>query len=328
MGATEGDPAATRASTEASVHAPVMVQEVLAALQPRADGVYLDCTFGGGGHTRAILDASAPDGRVLALDADPAAISRAAPLKQTYGPRLTTALANFAGLRGVVEGEGGTRVDGALFDLGLSSDQLADPTRGFSFRESGPLDMRFGPGATRTAAEVVNETPVEELASLLFRFGDERHGRRIAEAIARARAVAPLVTTDQLARIVAGALPHSRADAHRVHPATRTFQALRIAVNRELEVLREALAAVLELLAPGARLAVISFHSLEDRIVKQFVQVESRGCVCPPRVPVCTCGHHPRLRALTKKPLRPRAEEVARNPRSRSAVLRVAERLA
>lgn len=315
------------ADDEASVHIPVLLNEVIAALSPRPGGRYLDATFGGGGHTRAILAASGPDGRVLALDADPAAIERAGPLQRAYGARLVAVVANFVTLESQVRSAGLLPLHGALFDLGLSSDELSSAERGFSFRTPGPLDMRFGPSAERTAADLLNDSSEEELATILFQFGEERHGRRIARAIVRARATAPFETTTQLARVVTEALPTSRADAHRIHPATRTFQALRIAVNRELDVLREALGAVIELLAPGARLAVISFHSLEDRIVKQFMQLEARGCVCPPRAPVCVCGHLARLRVITKKPIRPGAEEIELNPRARSAVLRVAERL-
>lgn len=312
---------------EASVHISVLLTEVIAALSPRPGGRYLDATFGGGGHTRAILAAIAPGGRVLALDADPAAIERARSLQRAYGASLRTVVANFATLESHVTRAGMAPLDGALFDLGLSSDELASAERGFSFRTPGPLDMRFGPGADRTAADLVNDSSEEELANILYEFGEERHGRRIARAIVTARATTRFETTTQLARVVSEALPSSRADAQRIHPATRTFQALRIAVNRELDVLREALGAVVGLLTPGGRLAVIAFHSLEDRIVKQFIQLEARGCICPPRVPVCACGHVPRLRTIAKKPIRPSAEEIEHNPRARSAVLRVAERL-
>lgn len=323
----EATAAQVNSDDEVSVHAPVLLDEVIAALSPRPGGRYLDATFGGGGHARAILEASAPDGRVLALDADPAAIERARTLQQVHGTRLVTVMANFATLRAEVTRAGMAPLDGALFDLGLSSDQLASAGRGFSFLRPGPLDMRFGPGAGRTAADLLNDSTEEELANILFQFGEERHGRRIARAIARARATARFETTTQLVRVVTDALPFSHADARRLHPATRTFQALRIAVNRELDVLREALGTVVDLLAPGGRLAVIAFQSLEDRIVKQFLQLEARGCICPPRVPVCACGHLPRLRTITKKPAKPSAEEVKRNPRARSAVLRVGERL-
>lgn len=310
-----------------STHVTVLAGEAVAALLPRPGGRYLDGTFGGGGHTQALLEASAPDGRVLALDADPTAFVRGARLVERFPGRLLAAVANFQDLHAEVTRAGLAPLHGALFDLGLSSNQLNDPARGFSFRDAGPLDMRFGPGAPRTAAELVNESTEGELADILFHLGEERHARRIARAIARARAVSPLTSTTQLAQVVTAALPTSRADARRIHPATRTFQALRIAVNRELDVLRAALGSVLDLLAPGGRLAVISFHSLEDRIVKQFFQLEARGCICPPRIPRCVCGHAPRLRVVTKRPIRPSEREVNKNPRARSAVLRVAERL-
>lgn len=308
-------------------HFPVMLSEAVEALTPRPGGRYLDGTFGGGGHTRAILDASAPTGRVLALDADPAAIARGEALRAAVGPRLTLCGGNFADLARFAREERFAPLDGVLLDLGLSSFQLADPARGFSFAGDGPLDMRFGPSAAETAAAIVNGRGEAELADLIFRYGEERWARRIARAIVRERERVPIATTGALASIVAGAVAATGAGRERIHPATRTFQALRIVVNAELAVLETALASALEVLAPGGRLVVIAFHSLEDRIVKQFMRREATDCLCPPRIPVCTCGHRAALRLVARKGLRPSEAEVAINPRSRSATLRIAERL-
>jgi 16S rRNA (cytosine1402-N4)-methyltransferase len=308
-----------------SGHVAVLLREAVTALAPRPGGRYLDGTFGGGGHARALLEASAPDGRVLALDADPAAIARGEALREEYGDRLTLREGNFAALATTAREAGFAPLDGVLLDLGLSSDQLADPARGFSFLADGPLDMRFGPGAATTAAEIVNAADESELVDLLFRYGEERHARRIARAIVQARRDAPIATTGALAALVARAAP---ARGEQIHPATRTFQALRIAVNGELAALEEALRGAVEVLAPGGRLAVIAFHSLEDRIVKEFMRREATDCICPPRLPVCVCGHRASLRLVARKGIRPGAAEVAANPRSRSATLRVAEKIA
>ena len=311
----------------ASGHATVLVREAVEELAPHPGDRYLDGTFGGGGHTRAILEASAPDGRVLALDADPAAIARGEPLRAEYGDRLVLRQANFAALATVARETGFAPLDGVLLDLGLSSFQLADAGRGFSFQQDGPLDMRFGPGAGTTAAELINGAAEEELADILWRYGEERHARRIARAIVRERERAPIATSGALAALVARAVPHRPGERERIHPATRTFQALRIAVNGELDALESALDGALATLAPGGRLAVIAFHSLEDRIVKEFMRREATDCICPPHVPVCVCGHRATLRLVTRKGVRPAEAEVAANPRSRSALLRVAERL-
>jgi 16S rRNA (cytosine1402-N4)-methyltransferase len=305
----------------------VLATEAIDALAPRSGGRYLDATFGGGGHTRLLLDAGAPDGRVLALDADPEAVARGEALatEPAYRGRLQVAHANFEDLGAVAVETEFAPLDGVLMDLGLSSFQLDTAERGFAFRYDGPLDMRFDPEHGLPATVIVNELPEEELADLIYRYGEEPKSRRIARAIARERARAPIETTTRLAEIVSAAVGGRRGAE--THPATRTFQALRIATNRELEVLEAALDAAVGALAPGGRLAVIAFHSLEDRLVKSFIQRESATCICPPEQPVCTCDHHPRLRKISKKPVRPSAAEIARNPRSRSAVLRVAERL-
>ena len=308
-------------------HQPVLLADVVVTLQPSADGRYLDGTFGGGGHTRALLAAAAPNGMVLALDADPAAAERARRLQDDpgIGDRLLFAHANFSDLAEVARRYDVAPLDGILLDLGLSSFQLDAPDRGFAFRSEGPLDMRFDPERGVPASELVNSLPERKLADLIWRYGEEPGSRRVARAIARERDSAPITTTTRLAEIVSQALGGRRG--RDTHPATRTFQALRIATNDELAALESALTGAVEVLISGGRLAVISFHSLEDRTVKRFIERESAACLCPPGTPVCVCGHQPRLRKVTRKAIRPGAEEVARNPRARSAVLRVAERL-
>jgi 16S rRNA (cytosine1402-N4)-methyltransferase len=307
-------------------HQPVLLDEAVAALRPRPGGRYLDGTFGGGGHARALLAASAPDGIVLALDADPAAVARAEAMREEpgIGARLLPVQANFADLAAIAREQGVVPLDGVLLDLGLSSFQLDAPERGFAFRFEGPLDMRFDPTRGTPARDLVNELPERELADLIWRYGEEPGSRRIARAVAHERERAPIETTTRLARIVERALGGRRG--RDIHPATRTFQALRIATNDELAALEEALAGAADVLAPGGRLAVIAFHSLEDRLVKQFMARESAACVCPPEMPVCVCGHRPRLTKVTRRAIRASEAEAAANPRARSAVLRVAER--
>lgn len=302
------------------IHIPVLYQEVLAGLQPRCGGRYIDCTVGGGGHARGILELSRPNGRLLGIDIDPVAIEIAKKCLRVYGPRVTLLNDNYTALKEIAQSHGFCPADGILFDLGMSSFQLEQGERGFSFQLEGPLDMRFSPRGERMAADLVNGLPEEQLAEILFRYGEERRARRIARAIVANR---PLTTTRELAEVVRKAVSRRR----RIHPATKTFQALRIAVNDELDNLAGALPQAVEILAPGGRLAVISFHSLEDRIVKRFFRDEARGCICPPDIPVCVCGHQQTLEIVTKKPIRPSAEEIEANPRSRSARLRVASRI-
>lgn len=310
-------------------HLPVLYEEVLAGLQIRPGRRYIDATLGAGGHAAGILRASAPNGQLLGLDADPTAIGFAREILDPFGTRATLQVANFRDLKTAAVSLGFEGVDGILLDLGLSSRQLADARRGFSFSREGPLDMRFNPEQGQSAADLVNTLPEAELADLLWRYGEEHHARRIAKAIVTAR---PVTTTGQLAKLVARAVAQrgrrGQASRRRLDPATRTFQALRIAVNDELEALAQALPQARDLLRPGARLAVIAFHSLEDRLVKQFYRQEAQDCICPPEAPVCTCQHRATLRIITRKPIRPTDEEIARNPRSRSAKLRLAERLA
>ncbi len=303
------------------MHRPVLYQEVLNSLRPRAGGRYVDGTLGAGGHAYGILQASQPDGVLLGLEVDPEALTLARERLAPFGERAILIHASYATLADQLQALGWTAVDGILLDLGVSSMQLDRPERGFSFLADAPLDMRFNPDQPVSAATLVNTLPEGELAELIFRFGEERKARQVARAIVRAR---PLTTTAQLASLVASVTSSGRPG---IHPATRTFQALRIAVNRELEALEQVLPQAIACLAPRGRLAVISFHSLEDRVVKRFFRQEGRECLCPPRQPVCTCGHKASLREVTRSPIRPLAAELAENPRARSARLRVAEKL-
>lgn len=301
-------------------HVPVLFSEVLTALQPSPGCRYVDATLGAGGHALGILDASAPDGKLLGLDADPEAISYAQQVLQGYGARVVLQTANFRQIGVVARTLGFGEVDGVLMDLGLSSRQLSQASRGFSFSQEGPLDMRMDRSHGRPAAELVNRLPEEELADLFWRLGEERYSRRIARAIVTAR---PLITTRQLADVVSRTVGRRQ----KIHPATRVFQALRIAVNDELDALSEALPQARDLLRPGGRMIVIAFHSLEDRLVKRFFLEEARDCICPPEAVACVCQHEATLKVLTRKPVRPTEAETASNPPSRSARLRVAERL-
>ena len=301
-------------------HLSVLYDEVLTWLEPRPGGRYIDATLGAGGHAKGLLTASYPDGLLLGLDADPAALSFAGTVLASFGDRVVLRNANFRRIGEIAVSAGFEGVDGILMDLGLSSRQLDDAGRGFSFNRDGQLDMRMNPDRGRSAADLVNTLSEADLSDLLWRYGEERQARRIARAIVAER---PLDRTGQLADLVARVVGRRE----KIHPATRTFQALRIAVNEELDALGQALPQARDLLRPGGRLAVIAFHSLEDRLVKQFYRQEARDCVCPPELPVCACQHQATLRVLTSKPIRPTAGEIARNPRSRSARLRIAERV-
>jgi 16S rRNA (cytosine1402-N4)-methyltransferase len=298
-----------------------MLEEVLHTMAVQPGGRYVDCTVGSGGHAEAVLEAASPGGLLLGIDADPSALRLAHARLARFGDAVLLVEANFRDVATVCRARGFAPVHGVLFDLGLSSLQLADEARGFSFQTEAPLDMRFSPQQTLTAADIVNTYPEPELAALLWRYGQERHSRRIARRIVRER---PLTTTLELARAVQKAIGHERS---RIHPATRTFQAIRIAVNAELENLTLALDQARELLGHGGRLLVISYHSLEDAIVKNFLRREARDCICPPDTPVCVCGHKATLRLVTPTAVRPGPTEVTLNPRSRSARLRAAERL-
>lgn len=306
---------------ESSFHIPVLVEEVVEGLQVKPGGRYIDCTLGDGGHAQAILEASAPDGQLLGMDIDGDAFRRARKRLAPFGRRVTITQSNFDTPEAVVRRFDFSSADGLLFDLGLSTWQLSRGERGFSFQAEGPLDMRFNPeGDGRTASDLVNELREEELADILARLGEEPRARAIARAIVKVR---PIQTTVELAALVERTAGRRR----RLHPATKTFQALRLAVNDELGALARALPQAVDCLTSGGRLAVISFHSLEDRLVKHYFQQEARDCICPPEAPICTCEHQARLRIITKRPLRPSPLELERNPRSRSAKLRIASRL-
>jgi len=289
-------------------------------LQPHPGGLYIDGTLGAGGHTAGLLQASAPDGRVLAFDRDPEAIAHSREKLQSYQDRVIFANSSFADMTAVASAHGIAAVDGILLDLGLSSRQLADGGRGFSFMVEGPLDMRFDPAQAQTAGDLVNNLGETDLADLLWRYGEVKSGRRIARAIVAQR---PIATTTELSAIVAAEVGRHG----RIHPATQVFQALRIAVNGELGELERGLYAGVHLLRPGGRMAIISFHSLEDRFVKQSFRELGKDCICPPQQPICTCGKEATVRLVTRKALQASPEEQASNPRSRSARLRVVEKL-
>ena len=306
-------------------HTPVLLEEVVAQLQPRSGGLYVDCTVGGGGHAEGILRASAPEGRVIGLDCDDEALAASRERLAAHEGRVQLLHANFAELQETLMSLGVTAVDGLVFDVGVSSRQFDEPSRGFSFQREGPLDMRMNRAAGPAAADVLREASVEELTRIFRVYGEERRARAIAQRIDRERARQPITTTTQLASLVEQVLGPKRGGG--IHPATRVFQALRIQVNRELENLQRGLVGAVNVLRAGGRLAVISFHSLEDRIVKQFFVRLSTGCVCPPQLVGCACGRQEVLRLVTRKPVMSTSEEVERNPRARSAKLRVAEKI-
>ncbi len=302
-------------------HQPVLKAETLQALHLQAGYHVLDATVGAGGHAEGILQQTAPTGKVLGLDVDPDALKIAQRRLAPFGDRVQLVQANFDQLARIVAETGFGPIHAIIADLGVSSMQFDTAARGFSFQHEGPLDMRMGPDVPRSAADLVNTLPEAELADLIYRYGEERRSRRIARAIVRAR---PIHTTRRLAEVVSAAVGGRRGE--RIHPATRTFQALRIAVNDELGALERFLPQAVAALSPGGWLAVISFHSLEDRIVKQFFRREATDCLCPPRQPVCTCGHRASLQRVLRKPITAGEAEIAANPRARSAKLRVAQR--
>jgi len=309
-------------------HLPVMLEEVILALSPHPGSFQIDATVGGGGHAVRILEAANPDGRLLGIDADPRAIGRSSQRLSGFGDRAVLRQSNFESIGEVANDSGFEAVDGILMDLGVSSQQLDDDDRGFSFRSADALDMRFDATVGIPASEIVATYSEAQLADVFRRHGEEPHARRIARAIVAEREKAPIETPAQLAEIVTRATPRPRTTRRRrIHPATRVFQALRIEVNRELETLPAALESCLDLLKPDGRLCVISYHSLEDRIVKRFLARERRGCTCPPEFPVCVCGKQPRVATRGAQPQLPSEEEVASNPRARSAKLRAARRL-
>ncbi len=308
-------------------HTPVLKEAVLKYLNAKEEAVIVDGTLGDGGHSLFILENTGPGVQVLGIDRDPNALERAQARLSQYADRMRFARGNYSEVQEILQSRSIDKVDALLLDLGVSSLQLEDPARGFSFQpeKDGPLDMRADPGDTVTAADLLVNLTDAELASVFKIYGEERRSKRIVRAIRNAQVISPIVTTRQLSNILSEVLPAKPSS--KTHPATRVFQSLRLVVNRELDHLKAALKDSLEILNTGARILAISFHSLEDRIVKNFFRDEEKGCTCPPRVPVCVCGRKPTLKIITKKPVVPDAAEVARNPRSSSAKLRVAERI-
>ncbi|MFO7539321.1 MAG: 16S rRNA (cytosine(1402)-N(4))-methyltransferase RsmH [Chloroflexota bacterium] len=305
-------------------HIPVLLAEVVQLLQPQPGALFIDGTVGAGGHAAAVLEATAPNGRLLALDKDAEAVTFARQQLDAFADRVTLIQASYVEMGRLAPAHGFAAVDGILLDLGLSSRQLDDSRRGFSFMREGPLDMRFDTTQGPTAADLLNNLSAEELADIFWRYGEERHSRRLARSIvAHRQAQGAFTTTTQLAEFIEG----QSGRRQRTHPATRIFQALRIAVNDELAAVEQGVETAVSLLKAGGRLAVISFHSLEDRFVKHYFRQQSQDCICPPAQPVCTCQAQATLRLVTRKVVVAAPEEVAANPRSRSARLRVAERI-
>ncbi|MDD5491336.1 MAG: 16S rRNA (cytosine(1402)-N(4))-methyltransferase RsmH [bacterium] len=306
-------------------HQPVMLKEAVTLLDIKKGGVYVDATIGGGGHAQEVLEKVGSDGLLIGLDQDQSAIEHCQELFQGR-KNIILEQANFRDLSRVLDQRKIKEIDGILFDLGVSSRQLNAPERGFSFMQDGPLDMRMDRSQGLTAADLVNSMEVKDLTQVIKDYGEERWAKRIATNIVAARGNQRISSTTGLARIVAGSIPRNKWPEN-IHPATRTFQALRIIVNNELSILKPVFSTAIRHLRTKGRIVVISFHSLEDRIVKNTLADFSRGCVCPPKMPICVCGHTAEIRILTKKPLLAQDEEIAQNPRSRSAKMRAAERL-
>ncbi len=306
-------------------HVPVLLQECLENLKIRPDGVYLDGTLGMGGHSAEIAK-RLTTGQLISIDRDEEAIRRAGERLKEFGDRIRLVHGSFGALETILDGLGLEKVDGMLFDLGVSSPQLDEAERGFSYQKDAPLDMRMDRTQEKSAFEVVNCYDEAELSRILFTYGEERYARRISAAIGRARAEKPIRTTGELAEVIRSAMP-AAALREKQHPAKRSFQAIRIEVNSELNEVQQMIRVAPRHLNPGGRLCVISFHSLEDRIVKQGIAACENGCTCPREAPVCTCGFVQTLRSVYRKPILPTAEECVRNPRARSAKLRVAERV-
>jgi 16S rRNA (cytosine1402-N4)-methyltransferase len=301
-------------------HHPVLYQEILTALAPFSPGSYVDGTLGAGGHAFGLLQSSIPAGELLGIDLDPVALDLAGQRLKEFGSRVHLVHGSYSDLLQHLKNLGWQHINGIVLDLGVSSMQLDRPEKGFSFRQDAPLDMRFNPSAPQTGAELLNGLDEAEITRILWEYGEEQQARRITRAIIQNR---PILTTGQLAAIIEKAIGRRGS----IHPATRTFQALRIAVNAELDNLQEVLPQIVEALEPGGRAAIISFHSLEDRIVKHFFQHESKDCICPPEQPACTCGHRASLKILTRHPVEASEQEKTENPRARSAKLRIVERI-
>jgi len=302
-------------------HIPVMVPEILKYLEVSSGGRYIDCTLGEGGHTKSLLEASNPGGEVLGIDADHEAIEVSKNRLEEYGERFIYDNSNFKNIKKIAMKSKFVPCHGILFDLGVSSLQLDKESRGFSFRRKAPLDMRFSINQTLTAQDVLNTFSESEISDILYQYGEERQSRKIAKLIIENR---PLSNADELSDLIK---KNIRQTNYKINPSTKTFQALRIYINEELNSLSQALEQSLEILGVGGRMAVISYHSLEDRIVKNFFKKESKYCICPPNIPECDCGHFPKLKIITKKPVSPSQSEIDANKRSRSAKLRVVERI-
>lgn len=311
----------TQVSGEPHPHLPVLYHEVLNVLKPGSGCRYIDGTVGAGGHSRGILEMSSPDGELLGLDLDPIALQYASGNLKEFGGRAHLVNRSYLQIPQEAESLGWKYVNGILLDLGVSSIQLDDPTKGFSFRSDAPLDMRFDPSHGQTAADLLNTSSEETLLKILWEFGEEQNARRIVRAIMATR---PISTTGQLAALIEKVAARGKKG---IHPATRTFQALRIATNDELGSVQKVLPLAVSLLVSAGKLAVITFHSLEDRIVKQFFQLESKDCICPPELPICQCGHKASVRILKPNFIAPSEKEIKNNPRARSAKLRVVEKL-
>ena len=307
-------------------HRPALLKETVDLLAPKPGQVFVDCTLGGAGHTKAILSRIIPGGCIIGVDRDQDAIEQAQKELEEFKDNVKLVRGDFANLAEILRSLSIESVNGILFDLGVSSHQLDVPERGFSFQAQAPLDMRMDKTQPTTAADLVNRLPEKELADMIYIHSDERFSKRIARAIVNHREKSPIKTTTELAEIVASAIPGGRRE--KIHPATRTFQALRIAVNNEMEALDSALMAAADALVEGGRMCVISYHSLEDRRVKQFFTLASGQCHCPSDMPVCVCGRKQLLKVITRKPVVPTEDEIYSNPRARSAKLRCAEKIA
>lgn len=308
-----------------TTHKPVLAEEVIRLLDPKPGQNFVDCTVGGGGHSELILQKICPNGKLLGLDWDKNAIMIAEERLSQYKNNLVLVNSSYTNVKQVVYEHKFLPISGALLDLGLSSDQLQHSGRGFSFQVNEPLDMRFSPETNElTAAEIINEWSAKEIEKIFSEYGEEKFSRKIAEEIVKQRKENKFKTTGELVALIVRTVPQSKT---RINPATRVFQALRIAVNHELDNVTEVLKDLLEIIEPGGKIAVITFHSLEDRIVKQYFKQESRACICPSELPECRCGHHARLKLITKKPVVPTEKEISENFRSRSAKLRVVERI-
>lgn len=307
-------------------HVPVLLNEVISYLNLRQGGIYIDCTLGGGGHTSEIIERIQPGGRVVGIDQDPNALAAARRRLERYGEKVTFVHSNFYRLKEIAAGLNLPKADGVLFDLGVSSHQLDEGERGFSYMQDAPLDMRMNPEDLVTAEKLVNELSEDELAAIIREYGEERWAVRIARFITEQRKIRPVHTTGELVEIIKKAIP-AGARREGPHPAKRTFQALRIAVNDELNRFAGTLRDSVDILRPGGRVCVISFHSLEDRITKEVFKEMARECICPPELPICTCGKEKQLKIITGKPVTAGTEELTANPRARSAKLRVAEKV-